>query len=198
MRTHGWGGDTPASDDEAVERILRVTGELIDSGAASPSILQVAKALGVTRQTVYRYFAGTDELVRAAAERAAEQLVRDLAAATSGITDVSEAVVEAIARTVEMLKANRRFALLFTGGDAVAAVTSPRAVALGRSIVDGYGVDWTGWTDNDRDELVEHMLRTVQSFLVDPGDPPRDGAELRRYLRRWAGAGVGRAVPGSR
>ncbi|MBE7159827.1 MAG: TetR family transcriptional regulator [Williamsia herbipolensis] len=192
MRTHGWAGDTPASDDEAVERILRVTGELIDSGAAQPSILQVAKALGVTRQTVYRYFAGTDELVRAAAERAAEQLVRDLAVATRGVSDVTEAVVEAIAQTIEMLEANRRFALLFTSGGAVAAVTSPRAVALGRSIVDGYDVDWSGWTDDDRDELVEHMLRTVQSFLVDPGDPPRRGAELRRYLRRWSSPGISR------
>lgn len=195
MRTHGWGGDTPASDDEAIERILRVTGELIDSGADHPSILQVAKALGVTRQTVYRYFAGTDELVRAAAERAAEQLVRDLVAATRGVSDVTQAVVEAIAQTIEILRANRRFALLFTDGDAVTAVTSPRAVALGRSIVDGYDVDWSGWTDADRDELVEHMLRTVQSFLVDPGDPPRRGAELRRYLRRWSGPGVSRGRP---
>ncbi|MGP3709185.1 TetR/AcrR family transcriptional regulator [Gordonia paraffinivorans] len=190
MRTHGWGGDTPASNDEASERILRATGELIDSGTTTPSILQVAKALGITRQTVYRYFAGTDELLRAVAEHAAQQLLHDLAAATRGISDVAEAVVEAIARTIEMLRANARFALLFTSGDAVTTVTSPRAIALGRAIVDGYDVDWSGWTEVERDELVEHMLRTVQSFLVDPGDPPRNGAELRRYLRRWTGSSV--------
>lgn len=197
MRTHGWGGDTPATDDEAAERILRVAGDLIDAGAESLSILQVARELGVTRQTVYRYFATTDDLVRAAAELAAHQLVRDLAVATRGIRDVEEAVVEGIACTLEMLRANNRFAVLFTGGRqgaALTAVTSPHAVALGRSIVDGYDVDWTGWTDTDRDELVEHMLRTVQSFIVDPGDPPRDGHALRRYLRRWAGAGVSRGT----
>ena len=29
------------------------------------------------------------------------------------------------------------------------------------------------------------MLRLLQSFLVDPGHPPRSPAERRAYLRRW-------------
>ena len=31
------------------------------------------------------------------------------------------------------------------------------------------------------------MLRILQSFLVDPGRPPRDAEALRAYLRRWVG-----------
>lgn len=192
MRTHGWAGDTPASDRDARERILSAAGELIDAGAPNPSILQVAKKLGVTRQTVYRYFPGTTELVLAAAEHSSAQLLRDLIDATSGITDIADAVVEGIAATLEMLRANRRFELLFTaqtGSTALAAVTTPEAIALGRSIVDGFDVDWDGWSDRDRDELVEHMLRTLQSFILDPGHPPREGADLRRYLHRWAAPG---------
>lgn len=190
MRTHGWGGEAPPDDDAAVARILRATGELIDGGERRPSLLQVAKTVGVTRQTVYRYFASTEDLLHAAAQDAAADLIRDVSETTSGISDISEAVVEGIACTLELLRANRRFALLFSAephSEAVAAVTSAEAISLGRSIVDHYDVDWAGWTESDRDELVEHMLRTLLSFILDPGSPPREGPDLRRYLRRWAG-----------
>ena len=41
-----------------------------------------------------------------------------------------------------------------------------------------------------RNELVELMLRTLQSFIVDPGTPPRSARQLRRYLHRWIGPAV--------
>jgi hypothetical protein len=48
-------------------------------------------------------------------------------------------------------------------------------------------VDWSaeGYEGSELDELVEQMLRMTQSFVVDPGTPPRTGSELRRYLTRW-------------
>ena len=53
-----------------------------------------------------------------------------------------------------------------------------------------FDVDWAGlgFTDADLDELAEHLLRIIQSFVIDPGRPPRRGAELRDYMRRWVGA----------
>jgi hypothetical protein len=55
-------------------------------------------------------------------------------------------------------------------------------------------VDWngTGITDDRRDDLVEFMLRILQSFIVDPGRPPRSGAELRDYLRQWVAPAITR------
>ena len=37
------------------------------------------------------------------------------------------------------------------------------------------------------DAVAEHLLRIIQSFVIDPGRPPRRGVELRNYLRRWVG-----------
>ena len=71
MRTHGWGGQPPASDDEAIERILAATRQSIDRRGASTSITDVADTLHVTRQTVYRYFASTEDLLQATALQAA-------------------------------------------------------------------------------------------------------------------------------
>lgn len=190
VRTHGWSGDTPADDAEAVARILRVAGEILDSGEQSMTIMRVAERLGVTRQTVYRYFEGTDALLAAAANDAAVEFLDGLAEAMQGIGDPGEAVVEGIALTLERLRASRRFALLFIDpgrGRFVREVTSVTATTAGRHILDRFDVDWArhGWTDHDLDELAEHMLRTLQSFIIDPGNPARSGPQLRRYLRRW-------------
>ena len=56
-----------------------------------------------------------------------------------------------------------------------------------------FDVDWAGlgFTDDDLDELAEHLLRIIQSFVIDPGRPPRRGEGLRGYLRRWVGSAVG-------
>ena len=74
-----------------------------------------------------------------------------------------------------------------------AAITSEQARAFGRSMLARFDVDWPahGYDDAALDDLTEFVLRTVQSFIVDPGDPPRAGIALRRYLYRWVGAAVG-------
>jgi hypothetical protein len=54
-------------------------------------------------------------------------------------------------------------------------------------VVRQFDVDWAaaGFADEDLDELAEHLLRIIQSFVIDPGRPPRTGAAMRDYLRRW-------------
>lgn len=190
MRTHGWAGSTPADDDEAVKRIVVAAGELIDAGSGTINIRQVAQQLGISRQTVYRYFPDADAVVRAAAEHVTDEFLNGLADSLRGLTDPAQAVVEGIVITHERLQTNPRFSMLFAPperGRHIAEVTSAQAISLGRVIVEQFDVDWAehGWVDEDLDELVETMLRTVQSLLVDPGHPPRSTDELRGYLRRW-------------
>jgi hypothetical protein len=52
-----------------------------------------------------------------------------------------------------------------------------------------YIIDWAalGYDDHTIDELVEFLLRIIQSMVVAPADPPRSSAELRAYLHRWIG-----------
>ena len=45
MRTHGWGGNPPRDDDEAVARILAATRESIDVRGSSTGLADVARAL---------------------------------------------------------------------------------------------------------------------------------------------------------
>ena len=196
MRRHGWSGDLPASDDEAVRRILDATRSCIDRGGADVGIAEVARELGVTRQTVYRYFRTTEDLLTATAlDGSAAFLDRVEAHLRGRAPTPEEAVVEAVAFTLEQLPREPYVGLLLAPGRVSLfsrGITSEVAIALGRSIVERFPVDWGshGYTDADLDELVEQMLRMSQSLVVDPGNPPRTGEQLRAYLRRWLGTAV--------
>jgi AcrR family transcriptional regulator len=195
MRTHGWAGAAPANDDEAVARILTATSQAIDARGADVSIADVARTLGVTRQTVYRYFPSTHALLVAAAERSAAEFLDRLAGHLAGITDPAQAVTEGIATALEWLPSDKHIGLLLAWDRAnafAADVTSDIAMQFANAMLRRFDVDWAaaGFTDSDLAELAEHLLRIIQSFVVDPGGPPRRGDELRRYLRRWVGAAV--------
>jgi AcrR family transcriptional regulator len=195
MRTHGWSGAAPASDEEAVARILAAAGRAIDERGADISIADVARTLGVTRQTVYRYFPSTEALLVEAAVHAAADFLERLATHLQGITDPVEAVAEAIATALEWLPKDKHIGLLVTPGRADAhseSVTSDVAQQFANAMLRRFDVDWTGlgYTDHELDELAEHLLRIIQSFVVDPGRPPRTGEDLRAYLRRWVGGAV--------
>ena len=195
MRTHGWSGSTPATDDEAVARILDAAGKAIDERGADVSIADVARALGVTRQTVYRYFPSTDALLVAAAVHAADDFLDRLADHLHGITDPVAAVSEAIATALEWLPKDRHIGLLVAPGRAdehTASVTSDVALQFANAMLRRFDVDWSGlgFSDTELGELAEHLLRIIQSFVIDPGRPPRTGADLRGYLRRWVGGAI--------
>ena len=197
MRTHGWSGSTPATDDEAVARILDAAGKAIDERGADVSIADVARTLGVTRQTVYRYFPSTDALLVAAAVHAADDFLDRLADHLHGITDPVAAVSEAIATALEWLPKDKHIGLLVAPGRAdehTASVTSDVALQFANAMLRRFDVDWSGlgFSDTELGELAEHLLRIIQSFVIDPGRPPRTGADLRGYLRRWVGGAITR------
>jgi AcrR family transcriptional regulator len=190
MRTHGWSGAAPASDEEAVARILAAASKAIDTRGADISIADVARTLGVTRQTVYRYFPSTDALLTAAATNAATGYLDRLADHLAGITDPAQAAVEGIATTLEWLPNDKHIGLLLgpdRAGAFSADLTSDVAVDFARTMLGRFDVDWVGigYTDADLNELAEYLLRIIQSFVIDPGRPPRTGGPLRQYLRRW-------------
>ncbi len=195
MRTHGWSGSAPATDGEAIARILAAANKAIDERGADISIADVARTLGVTRQTVYRYFPSTDALLVAAAVQAATGFLDRMAEHLVGITDPAEAVAEGIATALEWLPKDKHIGLLIVPGRATAhteSVTSDVAVQFANSMLRRFDVDWAGlgFTDRDLDELAEHLLRIIQSFVIDPGRPPRRRDELRDYLKRWVGSAV--------
>lgn len=199
MRTHGWGGSPPLNDEEAVARIKDATHRCVAELSGATTIAHVAAALGISRQTVYRYFPSTEALLVAAALDGTLPFLARLSRRLRRVTDPGEAVVEAVAYTIDQIPAEPYLRLLLDvqgGRSLLRSVTSDTARAVGRTLLDRTAVDWeaTGIGPDRRNELIEWTLRVMQSFLLDPGDPPRAGAELRAYLRRWLAPAVAAAA----
>ncbi|OBK45623.1 TetR/AcrR family transcriptional regulator [Mycobacterium kubicae] len=194
MRRHGWSGAIPADDDEARARIICTARQVIDE-RATVSVSEVAQTLGVTRQTVYRYFPSQEALLGATALSSVDGFLDRLAAHLGPITDPTEAVVEGIAYTFEQIGHDRYLRLVFQPGKAsafTAGVTSDLAMSFGQSMLQRFEIDWAaaGFSGDTFDELVEIMLRILQSFIVDPGRPARTGTKLRSFLDEWVAPSV--------
>jgi len=195
MRSHGWAGNTPASDEEAIERILDAADTIIDERGSALRIADVARALGVTRQTVYRYFPGTQALLVASAMRSADGFLDRMAAHLKGVTDPVVTITEGMAFAIEELASDNQVEFVLSRrhrGGLKASIVSDTALAFGRSMLHRYDIDWAqyGFDEAGLDELNEFCLRVLHSFLADPGRPPRSGADLRRYLTRWIGPAI--------
>jgi AcrR family transcriptional regulator len=192
MGRKGWAGTPPADDAEARKRIIDAALRLVDRrGAAQTTVSDIADALGITRRTVYRYFARTEELFTAVAEVALgsfvaqiDQLVADL--------DVTSQLVEVVAHIIERLPHEPQLVLLLANDRSnmfSRAMLTPDVIKRCRAILHHAQIDWNqlGFDDRTIDELIEFLLRVIQSMVIAPPDPPRSSVELRAYLHRWIG-----------
>jgi AcrR family transcriptional regulator len=145
---------------------------------------------------VYRYYRTTEDLLTATAIDATGAFLARLEAHLAEREwTPAEAIVEGVAFTLEQLPKDPYLGLLLTPGRISVFsrdFTSETAIATGRAMIERFPIDWTahGLTGDDLDEVVEQMLRMTQSFVVDPGTPPRTGANLRGYLSRWLAPAV--------
>ena len=195
MRSRGWAGSTPATDEEANSRILSAVDEEVAEHGAAIRLADVARRLGVTRQTVYRYFPNADALLIASSMRAVNGFIDQVAQHANGVTDPVTAVVECVSFGIENLAGDPQLESVLTGRDgaeAVTSLTSDTAIAFCLSVFHRLDVDWKlhGFDTAALHELAEMTLRSVQSLLTDPGQEPRTGIALRGFLSRWLGPAI--------
>lgn len=195
MRSRGWAGLTPSSDEEAISRILTAVDEEVAEHGPGIRLADVARRLGVTRQTVYRYFPNADALLIASSMRAVNGFIDQVAEHASGLNDPVTAVVECVSFGVENLSGDPQLESLLTGrneSEPVTSLTSDTAIAFCLSVFHRLDVDWKlhGFDTAALCELAEMTLRTVQSLLTDPGERPHDGLALRRFVARWLGPAI--------
>lgn len=195
MRSRGWAGSTPASDEDAIVRILDAVDEVVAEHGSVIRLADVARKLGVTRQTVYRYFPNADALLIASAMRAANGFVDQVVGHVNGDSDPATALVECVSFAIERLAGDPQLESLLTWrpeGQAITSLTSDTAITLCASFFHRLDVDWElhGFDNTALSELAEMTLRTLQSVLTDPGRPSRDEKALRRFIARWLGPAI--------
>lgn len=193
MRTRGWQGDLPRDEDEARERIVAAATRCVDRlGPTKTNIAAVATELGVTRQTVYRYFPGLPDLLVAVAEAGTAQFLARMEAHLAHVTSPAEAVAESIVFSLNTIPTEPYIGLLLQAGENevfTRGVTSSQAMSYGAQMLRRTPVDWDsiGVRDGDFESLAEIVMRLMVSFLEYPADPPRTDDEVRLLVRRWLG-----------
>jgi AcrR family transcriptional regulator len=192
--TFEWEGNPPATDDEAVERILAATRYCIDDHGVGTTITDVAQVLGISRQAISCYFDSTEDLLNAfTIDWTCSNFIDELVDHVADLHEPAEVVVEWIAFSIE--KSDSYLGILLNSGRIGAyasGFTSETAIALGRLIAERFSVDWqaVGFDDRLLTELIGHVLRTIESLVLCPLRPEHNGASLRRYLRRWVAPAI--------
>ena len=184
QRRKAWNGNTPKSEAEARRLLLAVTQECIERhGLSKVGLSDVASAAGVTRQTVYRYFATADDLFNAAAVLTSGGLLERIRTRVLGHEGLSERIVETLVVAIREIPKDVHLTAIVRSGNPF-AITSALNLSFTQdemvALSDGNQV----LGKRDRDELAEIMLRLLKSFLDDPG-PKRSEKDLRQFLYRW-------------
>lgn len=194
-RRRGWRGAPPGSDEDAAQRMVAAAVDLIAESGSAISIGDVATSLGITRQTVYRYFPTADALMQAAAVASVDGFLDRLAEHVRGINDPAEALTEGAVYTLDAVARTPSLGIVLSGAyphDHTGDMASEQARAFGMKMIARFDVDWQsyGFGEPSLRDLVEFTLRIMMSFFVAPNDPARPPAELRRFLRRWLGEAI--------
>ena len=184
QRRKAWNGNTPKSEAEARRLLLAVTQECIERhGLSKVGLSDVASAAGVTRQTVYRYFATADDLFNAAAVLTSGGLLERIRTRVLAHKGLSERIVETLVVAIREIPKDVHLTAIVRSGNPF-AITSALNLSFTQdemvALSDGNQV----LEKRDRDELAEILLRLLKSFLDDPG-PKRSEEDLRQFLYRW-------------
>lgn len=182
-----WAGDPPLRG-AARQRLIDAAARCIErDGPVATSLSSVAAEAGVSRPTVYRYFADRHALLRAAMLHAGRSLADALARHLRGFREEpGRMAVEAMLHVLREVRRDPLLAAVWTStapdSALLADVTGREVVAMARDALADL-VTSAGWSDAEADEAVEWMLRALLSLLLAPG-PERGEDALRRLLER--------------
>ena len=193
MGHHGWQGNPPRTEDEARQRIIAATTSCVERlGSTKTTVSEVAAELGVTRQTVYRYYPSHAELLGAVAQAGLDDFVERMVAHLSTFTTPADVAIESIVFSLQAIPGDSSIGLLLQAGEAEVfgrEVTSSMAISVGADILRRVPVDWSeiDVEDEELDGLAEILMRLFDSFVQYPGEPPASADDVRALARRWLG-----------
>jgi AcrR family transcriptional regulator len=164
------------------DRILDAAGELFAArGVASVGMLDIARAAGSSRATLYRYFENRDALHTAYVHREARAISARLAELIGAIDDPRQRLLEGMTQALRLVRENPSLAAWFarTPIGAVAAAQSEVVQAMTTDFLMSLGPE-----DRDTAERrARWMIRVMTSLLTVPGrDPEEERAMLAEFV----------------
>jgi AcrR family transcriptional regulator len=185
-----------ASDDTKTkpvrERLLdSAEGCLEQFGPQKTSMEDVARAAGMSRATVYRYFENRDALLLGVASRQASALASEAISYLSRFNTISDWLVEGLLFTLREMPNRPVFASLVTSLDSRASgsllLGSTGLVQIGVNVLQPMFANAKEQgllrDDIDPEMLIEWLLRMLWTYLNAPSQVATDEEGMRKLFR---------------
>ena len=174
-------------------------------GVAGTTMSHIAGEAGVSRTTLYKYFAVMEDVLRAVFIREFDRFEQRLGARLAPAEDAAERLVEIVVATAENVPDNAGLARLVEGPR---SRTENMALAAGRKALnqrvksmisgplDELAAEGRLRDDMEREALIEWIRRLVDSLVVLPQPARRSAAARRRFVADFLIPSV--CAPGNR
>lgn len=189
-----WGADAPSDNDAARERLIDAAEAcFVKYGVMKTTIEDVAGVANVSRATVYRYFAGRDDLILGVLLRGGERFLALLGQQIEASDDLGDAIINGVVYTLAAIQRDQNLALLFapeTAGlttsiagasdalfDLTAEFLRPH---FERGLAEG-----TFRPGLDLNDAAEWTLRSILTLVTIEGPRKRTEAQLLGFLHTY-------------
>ena len=162
-------GDEQAAIDELLDAAGRTFAQL---GVARATMVDVARAAGCSRATLYRYFPNQDALHLAFVHRATLRIAGQMAADRDA--GAPDSLVDRIVHGIEQVRADPLLAVWFEPENMAVPMALSQNSDLLQSMTVGV-IDGNDQTPLDRADVelrAEWLLRSIVSLLAMPGANP--------------------------
>ena len=191
-----WGGNSPQAE-AARARLLEATCRCLErEGFRGASIAAIAAEAGVSRQTVYRYFSGRDELAKRAIFATAEALQQKISNQVALLADPADVIVEGLVLGLAEIRSHGVLRAIWDtaspDGTVAEIFTHPTGIAWACR-ANSRAIELAGWDEDFANTAMEFVLRVGLALLISP-PPERSDDQLRAFLYRHLVPGLGLGV----
>jgi AcrR family transcriptional regulator len=161
-------------------------------GVAKTTAADIARAVGISRATLYRRFGSHEAIFLAVITRESEAMAIDAGMHLATVEDPLERILEGMLFSIEQIGRRPVHAAVFRGDSAAWAATQAiRVEALRRigevgirPLLDA-SLEGGTVSEEDMTDLVDWIIRILISYAAVPGDGGRPPDEVRRQLTTW-------------
>ena len=190
-RNPDWNGSIPESDEAAKALIINAALQIAErDGIQNTNIKKVADELCITRQTVYRLFPSTDDLLTQVSVAAGGKILERLLGTAKKHDNFEDRVIEAMVFLAwnipndEFLK--HYFSISEVTEDNINHAFSKDALDYGYQMLKALRPENQKNIDDEfLKELAEHQQRMLLSLIIAPSERIKTAKGLRAYLNKW-------------